>query len=400
MTDSINKAKVLVITTSYPNRISYGGIFVQTLSKKLNEYFDVEVLAPHVEGTNAVDTVEGIKIYRHRVSPWGNLGLCQGSGIFSNLKRNPFLYFIVPFLVINQIKSLIKLVKPTNVTIIHAHWLIVSGFSAVLYKLLFNKDIKIVVTIHGSDVYRFNFFPINVLKKIIINHCDGITTVSGDLERRLRKLGFKKEIQIIPMGTDTNLFKPLVVEKYDHQTRLLFVGSLIESKGVTELIEAVALLKNKNLNIKLNIVGDGNMLEKLDQQVCKNNLHSVVNIIGRLGHDELVSIYDNSDIFVLPSLSEGFPSVISEALSMGLIAITSDLPVFVELSNRGGFVVVTSKKDSKDIADKIERVINIDQKEKNEIKNAAREFAVNNLDWNVVANKYRELINECINHHK
>ncbi len=109
------------------------------------------------------------------------------------------------------------------------------------------------------------------------------------------------------------------------KTRLLYVGRLAPEKGISILIKAVAFLKSRQgRDIEVCLVGDGEERPALVQLVKKLGLTDVVAFHGYVSFGEqLFAHYSNADIFVLPSLSEGTPNVLIEAMAFGLPIVAS-----------------------------------------------------------------------------
>jgi len=136
-----------------------------------------------------------------------------------------------------------------------------------------------------------------------------------------------------PIMSNVHEVKTPVVSKgykqqyvYDNsdEINLLFVGRLEPEKGLKYLVESVALLKRRGLNVKLNIVGNGAEWDSLQSQVKEKKLEGVITFHGYLPFgDQLLAHYASASYFILPSISEGFPKVINEARAFGLPIITT-----------------------------------------------------------------------------
>lgn len=108
----------------------------------------------------------------------------------------------------------------------------------------------------------------------------------------------------------------------DKPVNLLYVGSLTPRKRVDDAIYALSILVEKNKNYHLTIVGDGYLKNELIVLVQKLQLEDYVNFLGQINNrKELEKIYLEHDILILPSLSEGTPKVLPEAMAYGVIPI-------------------------------------------------------------------------------
>ncbi len=125
-------------------------------------------------------------------------------------------------------------------------------------------------------------------------------------------------------------------------------------KGVIYLVQAVRILIDKGLrNIKVLIVGDGSEKRYLEELVKKLGLEDYIVFVGKVPHDKIPEYMASADLFVLPSLSEGFGNVVPEAMAMGLPIIASKvggLPWIIK-DGDNGFLV--EPRNPHEIAEKI-----------------------------------------------
>jgi glycosyltransferase involved in cell wall biosynthesis len=146
----------------------------------------------------------------------------------------------------------------------------------------------------------------------------------------LRHLG-ATNTQVIYNGIDTATFR-----KRDTNCRqklcisndaavITFVGRLIYAKGVQDLISAFTRIKEASPNTKLLIVGDGPYRAKLENLAYQNDCSGDIVFLGQKEKDELINILSATDIFVNPSYSEGLPTSVMEAASVGLPIIATDV---------------------------------------------------------------------------
>lgn len=132
------------------------------------------------------------------------------------------------------------------------------------------------------------------------------------------------KLHVIPNGYNERLFKPIPSDLIRKKLALPFnkriilsVGNLVDIKGHTYLIDAMSIVLKKEADVILVILGSGPLMERLRKKVDKLGLNGRILLLGRRPHDEYPMWMNASDIFVLPSLGEGFPTVIPEALACG-----------------------------------------------------------------------------------
>lgn len=113
-------------------------------------------------------------------------------------------------------------------------------------------------------------------------------------------------------------------EKNMQSMSFLYVGYLRNSKGLDTLMDFILILVSNNENFSFNIVGIGDMFDELDDFIKKHKLDDKVNLLGRIDNREkLYNLMKNSDLFFFPSLSEGSPRVVIEAMSQGLPVLST-----------------------------------------------------------------------------
>lgn len=396
------KNKLLVTTSTFWRwKGDVAPSFVYDLSKRLAKDFDVWVLAPHSSGAAVSEQFNGLTIFRYKYyfNKYQHLG---EKAILPNLRKNPWLWLQVPSFLVAQLFAIKKIVKKHNIHIIHAHWIIPQGIIAVLYKLFFNRNVKIVVTSHGGDIFGLRFWPMPVLKKWILNNVDSMTVVSKAIKDEVLALGINKNlpIDVVPMGVDLSLFSPehfneSIKKKYSiNGPFLLFVGRLSEKKGIEYLIRAMPSILLDFPETKLLIIGGGEKEFDLKSLSGKLNLmdKSVI-FIGAIPNDNLPQYYATADIFINPSYSEGFGLVFVEAIGSGTFTIGTDLPAISDIIEEGKTGFIVKQKDSEQIAEKVKFILSNKSKLMN-TKKKAREIIIKKFDWDIISKKYIKILEE------
>jgi glycosyltransferase involved in cell wall biosynthesis len=145
------------------------------------------------------------------------------------------------------------------------------------------------------------------------------------------------------------------------------------------------IIIQKTRNVKLILIGDGQERQDLEKLSDYLNLRDFILFKGKLPNDEVLEYMVASDIFILPSLSEGFPVVIPEAMASGLPIITTNargLPEIIQ-NNINGFIVET--KNAKQIAERALYLLE-DHKTRNRIAMTNKQD-VNNYTWEKIINR-------------
>jgi len=299
---------------------------------------------------------------------------------------------------------------------------IVIGQSSAALGIIGNKDrfgVKIISISHGTAIgeYKTVFSSIDSLKDMIhlildtayvlmnfftrqrkfVLHSNKIVAVSYAVKDALIEETFipREKIEVIHNGRDYKFFDELKVEKNnDGVIRLIYVGKIIKSKGVFNLIDIVKNMSAKN--IKVSFLGDGEDMDLFERKAASEGLEDVFCFCGKLPHKDVVSSLLMSDIFILPSLRvEGFPMTVIEAMFAGLPVVASDIGGIREAVDDGitGFLVCPG--DISLFREKLEILID-DEKLRSEMGWNAKSKALKNFSVDAMLDKYEKVINEVL----
>lgn len=377
--------KVLVLTTTFPRWVDDPiPTYVYDLSKRLQDKgFDIIVLAPHYYRSKKFEIIENMKIYRFPYFyPYKYQKLCYNGGILSNLK-SIIAQIQLPLFIFAYIYYILKITKNEKIDLIHAHWIIPSGFVVSIVKSIIKKPF--IVSVHGSDIASANNSFIRCIIRHILRKVD-ICTANSNATKDLilAANGSYKRVDIIPMGVDTDKFEPFVQNK---KQIILSVSRLNKNKGIDYLIDAMPKVVHKFSNVKLIVVGDGPEKDNLTNKIRKLNLENSVSLVGAIKNRDLPYYYNISDIFVLPSLKEGLGVVLLEAMACGTPVIGSNIggirDIIVDGQN-GSFI---EPGNSNNIAEKIIWILSNqeirDTFSENGLKTVRERFS-----WDIVTEKF------------
>jgi len=167
----------------------------------------------------------------------------------------------------------------------------------------------------------------------------------------------------------------------DNKISFLFVGKLIDDKGIIELIDAIYELKKKKTNFILNVVGKGHLEERIRKKIIKENLISHIKLIGSVKHDDIHQYYENADIYISLNKLGNLSNTVLEAMAMNkcIVMLQKDenthTDMFTEQLIPADTVIRIDKKNiAKELTVKLEEMIsnpfNI-----NEYRNRVKKFA-------------------------
>jgi len=241
--------------------------------------------------------------------------------------------------------------------------------------------------------------PSKLIRNSLFKKADFITCASLDYIK-CSQIGnlykkYKNKFIEIPFGVDINKFKPNPSNKNKNIFQILFVGGLDRAhyfKGINILLEAMAKIEIKNW--QLNIVGKGDLKYQYQKQAEKLNISNKVNFLGKISDEKKIKIYQQADLFVLPSINknEAFGLVLLEAMASGIPVIASNLPGVRTVFQDGIQGYLVKPNNLIDLKEKIEIILN-DSELKNKMGQAARRLVEKKYNLKNIKNKLNNIIN-------
>ena len=233
-------------------------------------------------------------------------------------------------------------------TIVHVHFAFayISEMSIIFSKL---KFAKIVTHLHIDPMASGRMgFLLSFFKKIwrcVLPFSDAIICPTSDyVDIFSSEYGIdRKRCFVIPSGIDLADYKrKATISKSINE--VLFVGRLAKQKNLAVLLRAFALVNKNAPDMRLNIVGSGEDERILRKMIIEEKINNVI-LHGRVSDERLSELYLNSDLFVLPSISESFGIVLIEAMAYGIPIIASDIPGIRNSLSGCGLLVNPSPED-------------------------------------------------------
>lgn len=182
------------------------------------------------------------------------------------------------------------------------------------------------------------------IKQFVLKHADHFLCYTKKAKECLISEGIgERNIEIIRLGVDLERFNIQNSRTKGKNINILFVGRLVEEKGVMDLYDAFKEVKSQKLNITLKIVGEGALRNKLQKMIDRDNLKKFVNI-DKSAYEDMPGIYKQADIFVLPSKKtktweEQYGMVLIEAMASGLPIVTCDTGAIREVVGKAGILI-------------------------------------------------------------
>jgi glycosyltransferase involved in cell wall biosynthesis len=258
-------------------------------------------------------------------------------------------------------KKIEEKISRTDRDLIHAHFTWPMGYAGARIK---DKiGVPLVITAHGFDIYDLPFRSESWRSKIsyTLSMADKIITVSYKNVEFLKKLGIEKNVSVIPNGFADDVFFPrensLAIRDRlglpKNKKILLSIGNLEKVKGHEILLNALAILKKERDDIHLALIGIGTQNDVLNRLSYELGLDDRISFIGSKPHNEIPLWMNACDIFVLPSLNEGNPTVMFECLGCGKPFVGTKVGGVPEIITSERYGILSEPADPIDLAEKI-----------------------------------------------
>lgn len=390
---------ILFISSQFPNLVQPNkGIYSFQLVKEMALIQNLRVISP-LPSIPFYNFLGGLK--KHKIEK--NVSFyCEIDGIpvfYPVYSAIPKMGFLHPLTIYRSLYPLIKrLHNEWRIDAVNCHWIFPDGVAA--QKICESLRIPIMLTALGSDLNLYSEFRMRrpFIRKAL-NGSAKVSVLNKEMYRRCIALELTEE-QLVIISNGVDLVKFSIIERRLARERLnlpanariiIFVGSLVPVKGVETLLRALKVLR-KNMEerpLGVYILGAGYLENSLKELAIKLGLDSCTSFIGPIKHSDLSYWYNAADCLCLPSLSEGHPNVVMEALACGVPVVASavgSIPDF--LSDSSG--KLANALDYMDLSRKLKDCLNTSYDRK-----LIRE-RVSGLSWEYIAGKYISEIQQLI----
>lgn len=305
---------------------------------------------------------------------------------FINFKRlfSLFSLFFYSF-------SLIKKIKPD---IVHSHSAdlgFILSFACRKYSIPIINQCRGVSFPYKENPWANRFFEKFCLKNGKFNK---IITVDANSLGAFRNTKIKN-VEYMPNGINLDKFNLKKEKNKTKKIKFIFVGRLENQKGLVYLIKSVNILKSKNLNFEVDLVGDGSLKEYLQNEIKKFNLNNYFNFLGSKNKKDVINQYFKSDIFILPSIWEGFPNTLLEAWGASLPVIITNVGGISKICKNGKNVLLVPKKNPEKLADAMLTLIK-NKRLREKLGRNGRKLVELKYTWEKVNNSFMKIYNGVV----
>ncbi|OLD79042.1 hypothetical protein AUF62_00760 [archaeon 13_1_20CM_52_20] len=296
-----------------------------------------------------------------------------------------------------MISKTTELLETERFDLIHAHdWVV--GRAAV--ELKNRLGLPLISTIHATEIGRGGSLDgeyrrkVRDIERLLVEESDGIICCSNYMLDHIQHVlgAVKTKIHVIPNGVEASRFnngrqpQPIPTGVSEDRKTILYVGRIVREKGIFTLLDAFEKLRKQGKDVSLVLVGEGPLKEDLAKEVLRRKLNDRVKLAGFVDEKKLVSLYNSSDAFVLPSHYEPFGMVTLEAMASRVPVVVSDVGGLSEIVEDGITGVKVPAYDPSALAEGILRVLE-DRELSEQLKENAYRAVQERYRWDVIAEK-------------
>jgi glycosyltransferase involved in cell wall biosynthesis len=274
-----------------------------------------------------------------------------------------------------------------------------------MMKLAKKWEVPLVISALGTIERKVAYEGSYTSKQIIeaMNFADRILSVSEDLKTHIVNLGIdENKVDVVPNGVDTEIFRPAgkeyarnVLNLPQEKKIVLFIGALRKIKGVDYLIEAAKSFVNKNTDLYM-VGRDDGLRKSLEKRAEELKISGFIKFTGPVTHEEIPLWISAADMLVLPSLSEGRPNVVLEALSCEVPVVATDVGGIPELMVEGETGYLVPSKNPVQLSEKINKLLENESRREKMGKFGRKSIIQRGLTWESHAKKTVDIYSELL----
>ena len=351
-----------------------GGLeqWAQNIAERQGAGVRILIVTGRVKGQPNFETKNTVSIFRTSLFA------------LNDLSHSSWLYILttIPFILFRSF----VLARRSRVGAFHCHGFI-SGAMGFILSLATRKPF-----IGTEQSVGWSREGSRFLRSMVYRRAAACIAASNAVAEEFEKLGVKR-IEVIPNGVDVRVFTrrgKVETQKYV----ILSVGRLEKVKGHRYLIEAFGRIKQEIPGARLILVGDGSERNNLEKQTQELGLEKEVEFVGEVRHEELPRWHWGANVFVMPSLSEGFGITAIEAMAAGVPLIATRVGGLVDIVRDGETGMLVEPRNSQQIQQAVVRVLEDKVYADKLVQNATHK--AEEFDWQKSTRKVRSIYRSMI----
>lgn len=403
--------RVFSITSSYPR---YEGDptapFIESITRHVAARgHEVHLVLPENREWRRASSEGDVHFYPYRYSPrrawtpWGYSESLEG-GI--RIRRS--LYALAPVVFASAARTCAKVLSRSPFDLVHVHWVIPNGPIGTIAAR--RHRLPLVLSLHGSDVsVAQRSHRMGRVARACFARAAAVTAPSADLLERARSLGARGHLEVIPYGADVEAFSVDATATQRVRAELgvgadttivCGVGRFVHWKGFDYLIAAFAKARSEHRDLRLVLVGDGDLRGDLEARVRSLGLWDAVTFAGMAARSEMPGYLAAADVVVVPSIQydgyvDGLPNVALEAMASGTPVVATRVGGLPELVRSGENGVLVDEKDVEQLAAAITALAR-NRDLRTRLGQAGRAEILHERRWEAVADRFVDVFERVV----
>lgn len=386
------KLNIVVISNSFPNNEqAHRGVYIKQTVDYLKSFVNIRIVCP-------LPWFPSFKFFE-RFQKWSVFGRISYMYRFENWDVISPKYLSLPkisahlsslLMLPSVLRAVRRLHRAKTIDLLHAHNIFPEGVTAVVVGKIMR--IPVIISARGTDINEAASSGKLRCMQICwaLMNADRVTAVSRALCEKISVLAPAiRDVSCISNGVNSDVFylkdRVILREKYNinpDKRIFLFVGKFREVKGVEYLLQALDLLnKNSDLDFDMVLIGTGPLKQSYIDTVESYGISEKVSFLGNLNHRLVSEWLSVADIFCLPSLNEGMPNVVLEALSCGVPVVATDVGGIPDVVSSENGILVPPRNPMR-LADALDSVV------KKKWSREKVQRTVSNYTWEATTEKY------------
>ena len=368
------KKRILIFSTTYYPFIGGAEIAVREITNRITD-IEFDLITVNLDGSQTEqETVDRTNVYR------------IGSG------RLGKLFF--------PIRACLLASRLNRKHKYDAFWSIMAsyaGFASLLFSYRHPK-IPFILTLQEGDSkkeLKAKFQFVWFLFKKIFERAHIVQAISKYLANFSQSINASTPVVVVPNGVDVSKFTEDVsaqaeslkkdLNKGSEDVFLVTTSRLVKKNAVRDVIVSLERLPK---NVKFLVVGDGPLRLELEKGAKKSGVLERVIFVGEIAHNNILPYLKASDIFVRPSLSEGFGNSFVEAMAVGLPVIATPVGGIVDFIENGQTGLLCKVNNPESIAEQVTKLLESPDLGHDLVSNASS-LVREKYDWEIIANRMK-----------
>jgi glycosyltransferase involved in cell wall biosynthesis len=317
----------------------------------------------------------------------------------------------MPGYLVQQAVATRRLIRRGETDLVFAHWIVPQGLTAA-WAVGGHREVPLAVHVHGGDAFLLKEIPRGrSIARYVVSRAGAVFASGSGIRDCLDEvLGYPSEAMTQPMGVHTELFARNEGASEDVVTApaeagafpdgyVLFVGRMIEIKGVVYLVQSLPRILGHFPRIGLVLIGDGPERGNIEREIDRLGLGDSVRLLGRRPHSDVVDYLHHCRLAAVPSIvddagrTEGMPTTVIEAMAAGCRVVGSAVDGIPDIIRHGENGWLCRARDPDDLAEKI--LTALDERTGASIVRSALATAGNH-DWGQVAKRYAQSFQDLV----